>query len=452
MWQRISDEVLGRRPPDALPPSAREAIEADRRKSEILVCCAQFAAIAFFGAFYTVTPKAFPEGVPFEPVPWTLAAYTLFTSLRLWFALRDRLGPLFLGLSIVVDIGVLMLTIWSFHLQYQQEPAIYLKAPTLLYVFILVALRTLRFEAVYVILAGVAAILGWLILLIYAIAAGGKMEITRSFVEYMTSQKILVGAEIDKLVSIAAVTAVLSVAVIRARRLMVRAAVEAHMAAELSRFFAPEVAGEIRRASAEFRPGDAVLRQAAVMMLDLRSFTALAADLGPRGTVALLADFHRRIVPIVQSHGGSIDKYLGDGVMTTFGAVQPSDTFAADALRALLDLGAAFETWADERQAAGEAAVRAGAAVTVGKVLFGVTGDRTRLEFTVIGSPVNLAAKVEKHSRAVGRPLLATRAALDMAVAQGFTGEADFDPLPAQRVEGTEGRIDLVAAGAWRGA
>jgi adenylate cyclase len=139
-------------------------------------------------------------------------------------------------------------------------------------------------------------------------------------------------------------------------------------------------------------------------------------------------------------------------VMATFGAVQPSDTFAADALRALLDLGAAFETWADERQAAGEAAVRAGAAVTVGKVLFGVTGDRTRLEFTVIGSPVNLAAKVEKHSRAVGRPLLATRAALDMAVAQGFTGEADFDPLPAQRVEGTEGRIDLVAAGAWRGA
>jgi adenylate cyclase len=326
------------------------------------------------------------------------------------------------------------------------DAATYLKAPTLLYVFILIALRTLRFEAVYVILAGCAAILGWIVLVAYAIAMGGGMEVTRSFSEYVMSEKILIGAEVDKLISIAAVTAVLAVAVVRARRLMVRSAVEAHAAAALSRFLAPEVAGEIRRAGEDFRPGDAVMRDAAVMMLDLRSFTSHAAVLGPRATMALLAEFHGRIVPIVQDHGGAIDKYLGDGVMITFGAARPTETFAADALRALLALEAALEDWAQVRRAAGETPVAAGAAVTVGDVLFGVTGDTTRLEFTVIGTAVNEAAKIEKHSKKLGRNLIATRAALDLAAAQGFAEAGRFTLFADERVDGIAGPVDLVAA------
>ncbi len=445
--RRVSDTVLGSRLPDALPAYAVRTIEADQRASEIVVCWAQFAWIAFFGTFYALTPKAFPASVPFEPVPWALAFYTIFTFLRLWLAMRDRMAPLFLGLSIIVDIALLMITIWSFHLQYQQPPAIYLKAPTLLYVFILIALRTLRFEAFYVALAGLAAMAGWLVLVLYALDTTGQMNITHSFVDYANTPRILVGAEIDKLISIAAVTAVLCVAVIRARRLMIRQAIEAHAAAELSRFFAPEVAGEIRRSESEFKPGDAVTRDAAVMMLDLRSFTAHAARLGPRGTMALLSEFHARLVPIVQGHGGAIDKYLGDGVMVTFGASQPSTTYAADAMEALLDLIAAFREWAGERAAAGEVPVGVGAAVTVGEVLFGVTGQETRLEFTVIGTPVNLAAKIEKHCKVAGRPALATREALERAEAQGFLRSDAFGIIAAARVAGVEEPVDLVATG-----
>jgi adenylate cyclase len=428
-----------------LPERVRHAIAVDQRSSEILVCLAQFGAIAFFGAFYELTPKAFPPSVMFEPVPWALGLYALFTALRLWLTLRGRLNAGFLSLSVVVDIAVLMVTIWSFHLQYQQPATIYLKAPTLLYVFILISLRAMRFEAVYIVLAGVSAILGWLALVAYAVYDAGGMRLTHNFVEYMTSNTILIGAEIDKLLSFAAVTAVLAIAIVRARRLLINAASEAHAATELSRFFAPEVAGEIRRADMRLKPGDAVTREAAVMFLDLRGFTKLAARLAPTETMAVLGDYHRRMVPVIQAHGGSIDKYLGDGILSSFGAARPSQTYAADALRALGEVLAAADAWNTDRAECGEPPLGIGAAVAVGPVLFGVTGDASRLEFTVIGDVVNLAAKLEKHCKVAARPALATRAALDLADAQGFGGAPTYTILPGEAVGGVAEPIDLAA-------
>ena len=79
-------------------------------------------------------------------MPLALAVYALFTAARCALACAAPAADWFLALSVVADITLLMVTIWSFHLQYQAPPAIYLKAPTLMYAFILIALRTLRFE------------------------------------------------------------------------------------------------------------------------------------------------------------------------------------------------------------------------------------------------------------------------------------------------------------------
>ena len=157
--EAVSRFLLG--PPTPARPPARvaEAIATQERQGEIVVCFAQFGAILLFGAFYALSPKTFPPDAPFEPVPAMLAAYALFTALRLALAWRGRLTGPFLALSVVVDIAVLMLTIWSFHLQYDQPPGLYLKAPTVLYVFIIVALRMLRFDPRWVALAGGAACL-----------------------------------------------------------------------------------------------------------------------------------------------------------------------------------------------------------------------------------------------------------------------------------------------------
>ncbi len=440
----VVEFVFGRRPPSALPERVRRAIAADQRSSEILVCLTQFGAVFFFGAFYALTPKAFPPDVPFHPVPWALGLYAVFTALRLALALKGRLGPGFLSLSVVVDIAVLMVTIWSFHLQYQQPATIYLKAPTLLYVFILIALRAMRFEAAYIVLAGATAILGWFALVAYAVWDAGGMRLTHDFAEYMMSNTILIGAEVDKLLSFAAVTGVLAIAIVRARRLLINAASEANAASELSRFFAPEVAGEIRGSDIGLRPGDAVSRDAAVMILDLRGFTKLAARQAPEATMALLSDYQRRMVPVIQAHGGSIDKYLGDGILASFGAVRPSATYAADALAALDSVLAAAHAWNVARAVTGEAPLGIGAAVATGPVLFGVTGDESRLEFTVIGDTVNLAAKLEKHCKVVAHSALTTSAALDLARSQGFAGEG-YTILRHQTVAGVAHPLDLAA-------
>ena len=118
-----------------------------------------------------------------------------------------------------------MITIWSFHLQYRAPPALYLKAPTLMYVFILIALRTLRFEPGYVLLAGGCAALGWLGLFLYAAWGPAGDAFTHSYVEYVTSYRILRGAEIDKILSILVVTMILAFSLVRSRQLLARSVV-----------------------------------------------------------------------------------------------------------------------------------------------------------------------------------------------------------------------------------
>ncbi len=437
--------VAGRRSATPLPARVREAIAADQRASEVLVCLVQFAAIAAFALVYTITPKAFPATVPFEPIPCTLAVYALITAGRLALALSGRLTPVLLSVSVVVDMAVLMVTIWSFHLQYDAEAAIYLKAPTVMYAFILIVLRAMRFEVRYVVLAGVSAMLGWLALVIYAVYATDGMHVTHSFAEYATSSAILVGAEVDKAIAFAAVTAVLAIAITRARRLMETAAAESHAASELARFFDPEVAGDIRGTDDGLSPGEGLMREAAVLMTDLRGFTRLAARLSPDDTIRLLGEYQAHLVPAIQRHGGAIDKYLGDGIMATFGATRESATYAADAMRALESVLAAGERWSAELQDRGLPAVRIGAAVAVGPLLYGIVGHESRLEFTVIGDVVNLAAKLEKHTKAAGVRALATGEALRLARAQGYVPARDPVATPAQPVAGVTAPLDLAA-------
>ena len=447
-WRVRAAALLGLgRPP--LPGRVQLLMAAAEQQSEVLVCAVQIAAVLAFAALYTVSPKAFPPTVTFEPVPVALGAYGLFTLIRLWLALRGRFGRAFLALSVIVDVAVLMLTIWSFHLQYQAPLGLSLKAPTLMYVFILIALRALRFEARYVLLTGLTAALGWLAMIADAVlhAEPGAMMLTHSFADYATSNHVLLGAEFDKIVSILMVTAVLAVVVARARRLLATATTERVAGAELARFFAPDVAAAIRDADTALAPGQGLTRDAAVLTVDLRGFTPLASRLGADATMTLLGEYQARLVPVIQEHGGSIDKYLGDGILASFGATRASATAAADALGALEALLAAAERWSAERARAGLEPVRVGAAVAHGQVLFGCVGDASRLEYTVIGEPVNLAAKLEKHTKAEAAAALATAAVLDAAIVQGFRPVLPWSTRRNRRCAGVDEPLDLVAYG-----
>ncbi len=443
---RIVRLILGPPVDRALPGRVRRQIDSAQDQSEILIGWLQLGAVAVFGTLYALSPKAAPDVFGLQPAVLALAVYGGFTILRLAVAYQGRIPGWLAALSAVADILLLFGLIWSFHLQYEQPPSFYLKIPTLLYVFIFIALRALRFDAAYVILAGVVAAAGWAGMVAYALLSDqGQMSITRDYVFYMTNNAILIGAEFDKIVSILVVTAVLAVAIARARRLLERAVAAAAAAEDMSRFLGPEVVSRVTAAERSFAAGDGEARQAAVLFLDIRSFTPLANTMPPQEVIRLLTDYQARFGPVVRAHGGVIDKYLGDGIMASFGAARPSETYAADAVGALEACMAAAARWRQEREAAGLTPIEVVGAIGGGQVIFGAVGDAARLEMTVIGDAVNLAAKLEKATRAAGRPALVAADLFETALAQGFRPTRPIVRLPAMRIDGVSRPIDLVA-------
>ena len=441
---RSAVERLRGRDEADVAPRIKEAIDRQRDASERLIGWIQLSLIVGLGVLFLLSPKTHETAVYARPIGWALLAYFLFTLLRLALSYRTRLPAWFLALSVVADILLLLGIIWSFHIDYNQPPAFYLKAPTLLYVFLFISIRALRFDSRYVLLAGCAAAAGWLFMIGYAIFyTGGMSAVTRDYVEYLTANRILLGAEFDKIITIVLVTAILAIAIMRARRTLVRGAEEHAAAVALSRFFSPEIADRIAHAKEEIHAGEGQQRDAAILTTDIRGFTRIAAAMPANEVIEILTEYQARLVPAIQDNGGSIDKFMGDGILATFGAAVPSESYAADALRAAEAVAVAARAWGEARQAAGKPVLRVAVAVTAGPVVFGAIGDESRLEYTVIGDPVNLAAKLDKHGKSLNAGIVTTADALALAVGQDFKLSLNYKHVPAAGVAGVSETVDL---------
>lgn len=427
----------------SLPGRVMAAISRQEDASEVLIKLIQFAVVVIFGVLYAIAPKT-DAGTAFSPVPYVLGGYFAATVFGLIWALNARLPDWAVYVSIVLDMSLLMGLLLSYHIQYEQPASFFLKAPTMLYVFIFIALRSLRFRPRFVLAAGFTAALGWLAMIFYVIKIDPEDSmITRSYVEYLTGNAILLGAEFDKIITILTVTFVLALVLKRGRRLLVQAVAESTAAHDLSRFFDESVATQIRGADHEISAGEGVKCEAAILNVDIRGFTPMAAAMPPDDVMCLLAEYQARIVPLVHKHGGTIDKFLGDGIMSTFGAAQLSDSYAADALRAADEIIEAAELWARERKRKGAEPIEINVSVASGPIVFGAVGGQNRLEYTVIGSAVNLAAKLEKHNKALKARAVTTGETFDKAVAQGYRARGGEDRVGTD-VQGVAGRQEVV--------
>jgi len=445
MLKKILRIILGEPVEGTLPIRVQSAIQKQQDQSEILIACVQLFLVLTFSVLYALSPKTFAANTMFAPVPYALAGYLGFTLTRLFFAVKWRLPGWFLSLSVIADMSLLMFLIWSFHIQYEQSPAFYLKAPTLLYVFIFIALRALRFDMRYILLAGITAATGWIILLAYAVHYGeGMTSITRDYVLYTMSHKILLGAEFDKVISILVVTFLLALVIFRARRLLINSVAQATAAEDLSRFFSPEIADRITQSEGWIEPGTGQTRDAAILHCDLQGFTRLSMEKPANEVISLLAEYQARLVPIIQKNGGTIDKFLGDGILATFGAAVETDLYSAECLMALEQMIDETQVWAEERKSAGldPQVIRFTAAS--GPILFGAVGDKSRLEYTVIGEPVNLAAKLDKHAKEEKAQALVTLHCFEEALAQGYKPSKESEIRAARDVGGVTGLVDLV--------
>ncbi|GAC1489637.1 MAG: hypothetical protein NVS1B9_10650 [Solirubrobacteraceae bacterium] len=176
-----------------------------------------------------------------------------------------------------------------------------------------------------------------------------------------------------------------------------------------------------------------------IMFIDIVGFTTLAEDAIPEEVVSDLNDFFDLVVPVIERHGGHANKLLGDGLLAVFGVPVPLDHHADQALAAAQEI--------DRRLADRyEGKLRAGIGLNSGTVVVGSMGGGRKLDYTVIGDPVNVAARVEALTRQTGDSILlteATRQALSdpslpldergTTPVKGRKGEIALYTLPTQR-------------------
>lgn len=335
MWQNLSTFIFGEPVRDHLPARVLEQIQARQDASERLISWAQFVLIVLFASLYLASQGlSTMMTTRFEVVPFALAVYFAFTVIRMILSYRNALTHWFLTLSVLMDMTLLMMMIWSFHIQYDQPDSFYLKAPTLMYVFIFIALRALRFEPRYIMISGFAAIFGWGVLMVWVmIAEDGDPMITRDYVQYMTSNAILVGAEIDKMVSIFLVTTVLCIAVIRGRNAFYRAILEQTAAQDLSRFVSKEVARRITSADKQIQPGDGETRHASIIFTDIEGFSTVSENMSAQELATTLNAYFGTMGEVIDRFGGVITLFEGDLMLITFNAVMDDPDHAANAVR-----------------------------------------------------------------------------------------------------------------------
>ena len=152
---------------------------------------------------------------------------------------------------------------------------------------------------------------------------------------------------------------------------------------------------------------------ATVMFSDIRGFSAMAAAQPPDETIELLNSYYTLMFDAISGQRGVVNQMIGDGLMAVFGAPLPLPDAGLAAVRAALDMVEMIELLNVERAAAQKTPIQIGVGIASGRMIAGYTGTQHRATYTCVGSTVNLAARLEAHTKEAQRTILIDRATLD---------------------------------------
>ena len=177
----------------------------------------------------------------------------------------------------------------------------------------------------------------------------------------------------------------------------------------LERFLAPELVEMLAANPNDIKLGG-VNQKVSILFADIRGFTGIAEKLEPQQVVEILNEFFGRVTEVIFDHFGTLDKYLGDGLMAIFGAPYSKGNDAANAVRAAIAIQQLMQQINRDAKARRWPQLEVGVGINTGVVTVGNIGSKQRLDYTVIGDEVNIASRLMSHA-SPGQILISTATA-----------------------------------------
>lgn len=214
----------------------------------------------------------------------------------------------------------------------------------------------------------------------------------------------MISSRIQEVVVFLIVTGILALNGWRSNQLLLKQASAMRERENLARYFPPSIVNELADENQPF--ANIRSQPVAVLFADIVGFTRLAEQGNPEKVVALLREYHKRLEAAVFENSGTLDKFLGDGIMATFGSPRVGPHDASNAMQCARDMVDTVDSWNSDRQQRGEQSIKLSIGIHYGDVILGDIGSERRLEFATLGDTVNVAARLEELTRTMGTQVI----------------------------------------------
>lgn len=361
-----------------------------------------------------------------------IGGYGLATVAALVLSLKRR-GPSWSTTAFVAVDALLVVALFHEHLFAPGQVFDHsLTAPSLAVGFLLLTHAALRLRPDLVVLFSAVVLAGWLSLLAVTLAVHAHLH------PMADGEWSVFGTE-GALAAAFAFAGFVCYLLTKEHNVMLVEAVGSERRRQtLARFFSPSVVAELQ----DNNSGLALSRRhAVVMFVDLRSFTRLSETTEPEVIAELLSEYRQLVTEAVFEYGGTVDKFIGDGVMAVFGHPTAKSDDSARAIKCSVELSSSLARWSKERAEHGKAAVEAGIGLHVGPVIGGVLESGTHAEFTVFGDAVNVAERLERLCRPLNASLVVSEDVLEEA--PSLRTFAQWSWKDAAELEGRRGTLRL---------